>query len=244
MFLFLLVKSNKYILHTGDCRADQSVIVDPILNQVKIDTVYLDTTYCDSYYTFTPQKKIIQMGIDLVKQELKKYPQTLIVCGSYTIGKERIYTGIAYDLDIKICVTRDKFNILECIEDKQLMKYLTLNPNETRLHVLPMSYLNLKDLGEYLDKYPQYNRIIAIKPSGWTHNSDSDLTCEQKNTRAFLYGLAYSEHSSFNELKCFIQHIKPKRIIATVNNANKQKRDKMNSYFDEWMEVIVPQKSK
>jgi len=31
-----------------------------------------------------------------------------------------------------------------------------------------------------------------------------------------IWGLPYSEHSSFTELKSFIQHIKPKNIISTV----------------------------
>jgi Cft2 family RNA processing exonuclease len=50
-----------------------------------------------------------------------------------------------------------------------------------------------------------------------------------------ILGLAYSEHSSFEELSKFIRHFKPKKIIPTVNVASKEKRDQMNDYFNKWL---------
>lgn len=48
-------------------------------------------------------------------------------------------------------------------------------------------------------------------------------------------GLEYSEHSSFEELKNFIKTVKPRKIIPHVNVAKKESRDKMQSYFKEWL---------
>jgi DNA cross-link repair 1A protein len=189
MFLFYLRDTKKFILHTGDCRADDSVIENPIFKGIQIDTIYLDTTYCDSYYKFPPQKEIVRMGVELVKSELKKYPKSLIVCGSYTIGKERIFASIASELNAKICVSRDKKNIIDCLEDKQLASAVTLNPNETNLHVVQMGQLNMKDLKEYLTKFPHFERVIAIKPTGWTHNSDSGISVDSKTHNMILYGM-------------------------------------------------------
>ena len=46
MFLFRLNLNGKlkYILHTGDFRASDELINDPMLKNLVIDTVHLDTT--------------------------------------------------------------------------------------------------------------------------------------------------------------------------------------------------------
>jgi DNA cross-link repair 1A protein len=67
-----------------------------------------------------------------------------VVCGCYTIGKERIFIAIAELLDIKICVTREKMKIIECLDNEKLIKRVTLDPKETFLHVLPIGQLNIK----------------------------------------------------------------------------------------------------
>lgn len=41
-------------------------------------------------------------------------------------------------------MTRDKMNIISCLEDENLLKRITLNPEETSLHVIPMGQLNIK----------------------------------------------------------------------------------------------------
>jgi DNA cross-link repair 1A protein len=188
MFLFYLKHTKQYILHTGDFRASEKVVMNPFLSNIKISVLYLDTTYCDSYYKFESQDKIIALGVQTVKAELKKYPKSIVVCGSYTIGKERVFVEIAKEIKSKIFVKRDKKRIIECLDDEFLSAQATLDPNETNLHVLPMGQMNLKDLACYLAGFPNYNRIIGIKPTGWTHTSDSGLTVDSKKDNTIIYG--------------------------------------------------------
>lgn len=53
-------------------------------------------------------------------------------------------SAIAEALGKKICVSREKFNTLKCLDDPKLTKMLTLDPAETNIHVLPMGQFNYK----------------------------------------------------------------------------------------------------
>lgn len=50
-----------------------------------------------------------------------------------------------------------------------------------------------------------------------------------------IYGVPYSEHSSFTELKRFVQFLKPAEVIPTVNVQSSTKRNAMTKYFRQWL---------
>jgi DNA cross-link repair 1A protein len=54
----------------------------------------------------------------------------LVVCGTYSIGKERICMGIARALDCKIWAPPGKMRICAALEDPELMSRMTDNPKE------------------------------------------------------------------------------------------------------------------
>jgi DNA cross-link repair 1A protein len=62
----------------------------------------------------------------------------------------------------------------------------------------------------------------SLHPS---RNSTSTLT---------LYGVPYSEHSSFFELTCFAMSLEWDRMIATVNVGSAISRAKMDKWVDKW----------
>ena len=49
--------------------------------------------YCSPEYTFPRQEEVIAFAVDKAAAALHTSPGTLVVCGSYTIGKERVFMG-------------------------------------------------------------------------------------------------------------------------------------------------------
>ena len=93
VIILFKLPNGKVMLHTGDFRADVSMQTRSALIGVKVDELYLDTTYCDPQYAFPPQQDVINFSVNLATDFVHQNPNTLIVVGSYTIGKERIFLG-------------------------------------------------------------------------------------------------------------------------------------------------------
>lgn len=67
-----------------------------------------------------------------------------------------------------------------------------------------------------MNQFPdRYESVIAIRPSGWEKNSKP-----QYRGRINIVGIEYSEHSSFDELKRFVQFLRPHEVISTVPYGN------------------------
>jgi hypothetical protein len=64
-------------------------------------------------------------------------------------------------------------------------------------------------------------------------NTDNVNTTSYGNIT--IYGIPYSEHSSFTELKRFVQFLKPGEIIPTVNVKHHKKQNAMEKYFRQWL---------
>ncbi|NXT97369.1 DCR1A protein, partial [Buphagus erythrorhynchus] len=204
MILFYL-PSGAVILHTGDFRADPSMERYPALMGQQVHTLYLDTTYCSPEYTFPSQQEVIQFAVNIAFETVTLNPRTLVVCGTYSIGKEKVFLGI-------------------------LISYLM---------GLSTCYFFPQGLQDHLNKFSEnFDQILAFRPTGWTY-SDSCLSLEdiKPKTRGkiTIYGIPYSEHSSYLEMKHFVQWLKPQKIIPTVNVGDWRHRGLMEMHFRDWM---------
>ena len=64
-----------------------------------------------------------------------------------------------------------------------------------------------------------YGLAIPLSlPAGWSYQKKGLQT--RREGKVTIYGIPYSEHSSFAELRDCVQRLKPKRIIPTVNCPN------------------------
>eukprot|EP01137_Pigoraptor_chileana_P011125 Opistho-2@61522 len=165
MFLFRLRDGRSYF-HTGDFRADSSMVSHTALAGLRLTGVFLDTTYCDPRYAFPPQAECVQFAADTARAAVIRNNRTLVVVGTYVIGKERVFKAIADALGSKIYVDERKYRTLACLEWPELTRMLTRDENATRLHVVPLWDIGTKKLREYLARYsPRYNAVVAFRPT-------------------------------------------------------------------------------
>ncbi|XP_069835852.1 DNA cross-link repair 1A protein [Dendropsophus ebraccatus] len=238
LLLFILPNGNT-ILHTGDFRAEPSMERYPALLGRKIHTLYLDTTYCSPEYTFPPQQETVQFAVNVAFEMVTLHPRTLVVCGTYSVGKEKVFLAIAGVLGCKVCMSQDKYKTMQCLESDEIRSLVTTDWHSTALHVLPMMQVNFKGLNAHLNKFSgKYDRILAFKPTGWTYSDGCSSVADIRpdiRGKVTMYGIPYSEHSSFSELRRFVQFIRPQKIIPTVNVGNWKSRSAMEKYFAEWL---------
>ncbi|KAM0872563.1 hypothetical protein ACQ4PT_038674 [Festuca glaucescens] len=223
--------NGKAILHTGDFRYSSEMANNPILQSSHIHTLILDTTYCNPRYDFPSQEIVIQFVIEAIQAEAFN-PKTLFLIGSYTIGKERLFTEVARLLQKKIFVGAAKLQILKHLElPQEIMPWLTANEAESHIHVVPMwtlaSFKRLKHLSsQYANRY---DLIVAFCPTGWAFGKGKKKTPGRRWQQGTIirYEVPYSEHSSFTELREFVRFISPEHIVPSVNNDGPESADAM-----------------
>lgn len=236
MILFSLPNGN-VVLHTGDFRADPTMERSLLAGQ-RVHTLYLDTTYCSPEYCFPSQQEVIQFAINTAFEAVTLNPRTLVVCGTYSIGKEKVFLAIADVLGSKVGMSQEKYKTLQCFNIPEVNSLITTDMCNSLVHLLPMMQINFKNLQSHLKKYNgRYEQILAFRPTGWTHSnkltSITDVVPQTKGNIS-IYGIPYSEHSSYLEMKRFVQWLKPQKIIPTVNVGTWKSRNTMEKYFKEW----------
>ncbi|OCF43848.1 DNA cross-link repair 1A protein [Kwoniella heveanensis CBS 569] len=205
--------------------------------------------------------------MDDVKEELREVGdvkpkgRTLVVMGTYSIGKERIVKAVAKALGSTIYCDPRKKGILLCQTDPELHSLLSTDPFSSQVHLLPLGNIQLDRLQPYLARlHPHFDRVLALRPTGWSYSppagtdmlpdvntvikrdqarwfSDRDLKPMRGSCRTFqMFGVPYSEHSSFTELTCFALSMPGAdlKMIATVNVGNEKSRAKMKKWFEKW----------
>lgn len=233
IILFELQNTMRY-LHTGDFRAcpEMEQIYD--LKNGPIDCCFLDTTFCDASKTFPPQKEVLENTVNVCKYALEKNPRTLIVCGSYCIGKEKVFLAVAEALNLKVWCNQYKRGYFNCIKDPRLEAALVEKQEDAKIHVLPLKSLWKRGMREYLEKhFDHFDAIVALRPSGWEYKRNKHMVPEVEGNIA-IYPVPYSEHSSYTDLQRFILWLRPRRIIPTVNMGDPIKRGQMNHIFRRW----------
>ena len=261
-------------LHCGDMRYHDKMKEYPkladVVQQRRLDLVYLDTTYGHPKHDFMPQDEAIETIAATVKEELARPELTLILLSCYSIGKEKVLWECASRTNQLIHVTEKKKSMLECIlqEGKsdvstQILHQCTLDPTKSDIHVIPMglageiwpyfkpNYWKCAEYAQNLEK--KYDRIVAFLPTGWADGSNwnkkNSVTSKQVDyktrdgsVQVDIRLVSYSEHSAFSELQSFVKYLKPRKVIPTVFRDHNDRR-KIENHFRNMVDTTRAKKN-
>ena len=220
--------TRRTVLHTGDFRYDRAMAAHPAIRSLpqrdrQVDLLYLDTTYCEPRYSFPPQREVLGGVLEACRLLLDS-PRTLVLFGAYSIGKERVYLHVARSLGVRLFVDASKRRVLDCLRlPPEDCAALTGDAAETRWRVVPMPTLRLDRLRATLQQSGgRYDSLVAFRPTGWSYGRGAP----RRHGAVTIHEVAYSEHSSFEELRACVRDLLPAagaRIIPTVNCARAEK---------------------
>jgi len=242
MFVIRLT-SGETLLHVGDCRACHSMEEEPVFWNTRIDKLYLDTTYCRPEYDFPSQSDVITRTVEMVLEFVASKPDTVVMVGAYTVGKERIFKAIAAGLESKVWGDNKRVRTWRCLEDSEILGRLVGDRKRAQVQVVMNQLVGWPKLGMELDKIGgRWSHVLGVKPTGWTHSRGEGREQSLAGIRIVTRGqvslleVPYSEHSSYSELKRFVQFLRigsEKDIIPTVNVRD---TDNMRRMFKEWID--------
>ncbi|EDV98639.1 GH22402 [Drosophila grimshawi] len=215
IMLLFKFSTGKCILHTGDFRASFEMESLPIFwNEPNIDLLYLDTTYLAKNYDFCHQSDSIYSACSLVQKfhEKNASKRILHVCGSYLIGKEKVWLALAEEFGLRVWTEPHRRKAIDCLNWPELQLVLSDDPFDANLHVIGMGKISYPQLDQYFKQFEsQFDMLLGIRPSGWEKNSKPSY-----GKRISVIGVEYSEHSSYKELERFVRFLKPTNVISTV----------------------------
>ena len=227
------------VLHTGDFRYHERMRDDPTLQRIASPTrkvspiLILDTTYCSlEHDDFPSQETVLKAVRDALVHEDNLSARKLFLFGSYTIGKEKVFFEAAKTLNRKVYIGKAKRPVMDAIglapEEKSAM---TFDDSRTNLHVVPMGSTSFMKMASILKYYKKrFDTVIAFRPTGWTFSANAKTrraTARRQRGKLVQYGLPYSEHSSLNELRAFVDFVQPRIIFPHVGNDGGEKTQHM-----------------
>ena len=213
MFLF---DNEVRLLHTGDCR-----LSDRIRRQFprgSVDVVYLDTTYADRKFTFPPQSEACEM----IEKIAEENHDALLVCPAYAIGKENAIEAAARGVKGKAFVSERRAHTLELCG--RLSSVYTTDREDPDVKIIVDSFgsgprQRNETPHDALKRRFGSRKIVQLNCTGWTFKKNGVRPWRQDQT--VIYGIPYSEHSSFVELEAFLASLRPKKMVPTVNAEDK-----------------------
>ena len=238
VLLLIQTRDGRNILHTGDFRYEPSTMaLHPAMRRVLgdgsgIDVLYLDTTYLKPAYRFPTQAAAVSHVVDTCKLLLQAR-RTLVLFGSYSIGKERVFLQVGRELGVRIGVDRAKYRLIECMQlpSDDLARLFPLDAEGrgtgsaagelSRWRVVPMVHLRAPKLRALLAANRHaFDAVVAFRPSGWCFQGGSGSAAGRTvklGKDVTIVEVPYSEHSSFDELRMCVRDLRPRKVIATVD---------------------------
>ncbi|KAG6208806.1 hypothetical protein E4U35_008010 [Claviceps purpurea] len=164
------------------------------------------TQAVSKFFTSTSTKQVNGECKAQAKQQPKLGQRLLVICGTYSIGKERICIAIAKALKTKIFANPGKMRICKQLDDPELAALLTTDAVEAQVHMQSLMEIRAETLQEYLNGYkPHFSRIVGFRPTGWTFRpkNDKQITANTPpssiSTQQLLHGKGWRTRFAYKD---------------------------------------------
>lgn len=188
-----------------------------LLSWEDLDIVYLDNTYLDAKWDFPPRQVVLRQVVAFIRNLPK---DCTVFLGARKLGKEAAFLAIARQLQEKICLDRDRFDLFRDI-GLPVEEAFTCNPSESRMFIVNFSVITRQFLIEENKRRPTVGLLLTSLPPQY-RNGNRRVQCGdprlQQQQLELLHQFNYSDHSSYPELTSFVELLKPKEVKFIVKN--------------------------
>ena len=207
MFIFYVYATGRLVMHCGDMRYEATRMqCDPLLRSLaeapspsqRVHHLHIDTTYCDPRYDFVPQAAALQALVDTAQRDAAR-GRTLFLCGTYFIGKERVWLALAAALHTKVYVSprwrRKRRLLLECLKEDAAGEsvyapWLTEDAAAAQIHLVHIGDTDWKVLRRVYQQQREqgnaYVQVVGVRATGWCHSAVSAATSGVQGMRPLV----------------------------------------------------------
>ncbi|XP_017794378.1 PREDICTED: protein artemis-like [Habropoda laboriosa] len=227
---FIFERNNLSILYTGDFRINPldfpklkglHYYEDSKLIPRTFTKIYLDTTFLSNDFPSFPTRQESMVKIcEITKEWLGRDPRNVVILEcSATYGSEFLFVELSKMMNVKIHVKHNVYESYCCIT--QLSCYVTNDPYSTPIHACKRK---ISSSGLHCRSDVSNANIMTIIPSvmKWKKR-DTSVVGEWDKIKERTFNVCYSTHSSFNELKAFIQYFNTLDIYPCVVKTEEEK---------------------
>ena len=201
------------ILYTGDFRYCERFATHSAMEGKQFDVLYLDNTYCDAKCAFPTRTQATVNILEIIRG----HPKCKVVIGLHNLGKEMLLHTIAVLFKTWIGVDPVRKETLKLLE---MPNVFTCDVDKVRIRVVKSHEITKKNLQFWNSQEP----TIAILPTCLYVGATNPYANVEN-----LFVVPYSDHSSFEELRKFVQISKPRKIIPIVHKHRLLPGDTINS---------------
>lgn len=201
------------ILYTGDFRYCERFTTHSAIQGKVFDVLYLDNTYCDPKCVFPSRTQATVKILEIIRS----HPEFKVVIGLHNLGKEMLLHTIAIVFKTWIGVDPSREETLKLLE---MPNVFTCEVDKVRIRVVKSLEVTKKNI----QFWNSQELTIAILPTCLYIGSTNPYANVEN-----VFVVPYSDHSSFEELRKFVQNVKPRRIIPIVHKHRLSPGETINS---------------
>ncbi|KAL9988334.1 hypothetical protein ACROYT_G002768 [Oculina patagonica] len=201
------------IFYTGDFRYCERLTTHSAIQGKIFDVLYLDNTYCDPKCVFPSRTQATVNILEIIRS----HPDCKVVIGLHNLGKEMLLHTIAVVCQTWIGVDPTRKETLKLLE---MPDVFTCEVDKVRIRVVKSLEVTKKNVQFWNSEDP----TIAILPTCLYIGSTNPYANVEN-----VFVVPYSDHSSFEELRKFVQNVKARKIIPIVHKHRLSPGETINS---------------